>query len=286
MSQFIRKYEISVYNTKKTRLLQSSLLRVAFKIKKTLSSDPNKAEVKIYGLSQTTRNNLRQGFNRVILSAGYADNQGVIFDGQTTKTEVVRSGPDIITTLVAGDGALGIKGGSMSLSFKAGTSIKAVLEQVAKTMPDVKVGILKGIDNKTVPAGGYSFGGMTYLFLNSLGKSFNFSWSIQDGLLETVGIDPSKPGGTVDDAGKNAYVFNAGSGLVGLPQLQDNGQIKFKALLNPRIKPGRVVKVETQSELGNGFYKVSQVSYSGDSRGASWYVEINGVPLTTQKKKA
>lgn len=286
MAQFLRKYEISIYNAKKTKLLQTSLLRVAFKIKKTLSSDPNKAEIKIYGLSQNTRNNLRQGFNRVILSAGYADNKAVIFDGQTTKTEVTRSGADVITKLVAGDGALGIKGGSMSLSFKPGTSIKAVLEEVTKTMPDVKVGILKGIDNKTVPAGGYSFGGSTYLFLNSLGKSFDFSWSIQDGLLETVGVDPSKPGVTVDDAGKNAYVFNAGSGLIGLPQLQDNGQIKFKALLNPRIKPGRVVKVETQSELGNGFYKVSEVSYSGDLRGASWYVEINGVPLTIQKKKA
>lgn len=285
MSQFGREYEITIYNAKKTKLLQTSRLRIAFKVKKTLSSDPNKAEIKIYGLSETTRNNLRQGFNRVILSAGYADNQGVIFDGQTTKTDVTRNRADVITQLTAGDGALGIKGGTLSLSFKAGTSIKAVLEEATKSMPDVKAGILKGLDNKVVPKGGYSYGGTTYLFLNSLGKSFDFTWSIQDGLLETVGIDPSKAGATVDDTGKTAYVFNSGSGLVGLPQLQDNGQIKFKALLNPRTKPGRIVRVETASALGNGFYKVSEVSYTGDIRGPAWYVEINGLPLTTQKKK-
>ena len=48
--------------------------------------------------------------------------------------------------------------------------------------------------------------------------------------------------------------------------------IQFKMLLNPDIVPGDIVKLE--DALFNGYYKVEDMRFSGDWRGAAWYVEL------------
>ena len=68
--------------------------------------------------------------------------------------------------------------------------------------------------------------------------------------------------------------------MIGQPEPGDEGRIKVKALLNPRIKPGRVVKVESDRLPDiNGFYRVNETEFIGDYEGNDWYVSMSGVKL-------
>lgn len=279
MSQFGRVFNLKAFSKTGLRILDTSILTVEFDIKKSLASTPNKGVISIYGLSENTRNNLRSSSSSVILSAGYTENSDVIFTGQITSADVKKQGSDIITKLEAGDGAKGQKYGSVSLTFQPETPIKTVIENFAGAMPGVKVGILKGLDGKAITDAGASYTGQARENLNKLASTYDFSWSIQDGFLETVAGNKNAPGSTIDDAGSSAYVISASTGMIGLPVVKDSGQITVKTLLNPRIKPGRVVKIETAIEKGSGFYKVSEVVLKGNYRGNEWSVSATGAPL-------
>ena len=276
--QFNRKHKLTIYSGSRV-ILNDSTLRIAFNIPKGLSSTPNKVEMVIFGLSETTRNSIRQTDNRTVLQAGYPDNIDVIFDGSVTKIEAERGDSTIKTKITAGDGAKGVKYGAVSASVTGGSPLKTLIIQIAESMPGVGIGNLAGLDGKVIGGRGQSVSGKASVILDSLGVMFSFGWSVQDGLLETLAVEKGKAGSVIGDSGRNAYVISPATGMIGIPSVLDNGQVKVKSLLNPRIKPGRVVKVETQRAPGSGFYKSTEVVFKGDTYGGEWSVDITGAPL-------
>lgn len=79
--------------------------RITFDIEKDDGSNPNKAKISIYNLNEDSRNFIEQDKTALILQVGYGDNLSVLFFGDLAKNGVTnkRVGPDIITTLEAGD---------------------------------------------------------------------------------------------------------------------------------------------------------------------------------------
>jgi hypothetical protein len=82
-----REYSIQFDTTKITGL------RVGFHVKKSLSKEPNTAEVKIYNLSENTRHKLQSKGTPFVLSGGYVGSSGVLFSGNSRTIDAALAGP-------------------------------------------------------------------------------------------------------------------------------------------------------------------------------------------------
>lgn len=87
--------------------------------------EANEAEIIIYNLSDNTIKQLKCGA-ALSISAGYADDTGVLFNGYITKVKTVRDGADKITTIFAMDD---VKEHPLeSIAFAKGTTASYILQ--------------------------------------------------------------------------------------------------------------------------------------------------------------
>jgi hypothetical protein len=298
--QFGRRYQIQIFDNLGNKIFGTDKLQIAFEVQKTIASVANQARITLINLSEAARNRTREPFNFLTLKAGYEDLNDVIFTGDIKTVfsrmeseagavagaaRITRKGTEMITEIEAGDGTQGLQSSAATISLPGGTPIEAVIKSAIETMPGIKIGILKGLEGKSLAARGISFTGSPRLLLKMLGLTYNFSWSIQDGLLETLALESNISDTVIGDAGPKAYVISESTGMIGMPELLYNGKIKARTLLNPRIKPGRSVNIRTTAP-GTGFYKVLSVTFKGDFRGNDWYTDIEALPLNWRQTAA
>ena len=277
--QWIRKYSLIIGDVS-APIFTTETLQITFNIKKGLSSVPNQAKINVFNLSKDTRDRIREDLKPIILIAGYESFSDIIFQGDIRSVGTPQGIPDIGTEIQAGDGDRGCRFGSISYTVEGGRSVKDAITQLANSMPGVQPGILKGLDGKTISSRGVSVTGDSKTLLDSYARQYGFTWSIQDGILETVAAMPEQTGSTVDDAGPNAFVISPKTGMIDQPEVKDEGKVTVKFLLNPRVKPGRVVNIESLRVPDiNGFYRVNEVEFIGDYSGQDWYTSVTGVKL-------
>ncbi len=241
-------------------------LRIKFEVEKTNESQPNRARISIYNLSEKSRSMFEDGGSRVILTAGYKDNFGVIFSGNIVKAKHKKKkglqkgavttkyeGVDIITEIEAGDGDNKYRNSRLHRGFPAGTPIKDVLQELsgAFDMP-------ANIDEEAIPslqyANGYSVDGPCRYALDEICKTNGLEWSIQNEVLQIISKNKTTKIG--------AIVLNPTSGLIGSPTKMSKG-VEFVSLLQPALSPGCAVKLE--SKFIEGTFKVRKVTHDGDS---------------------
>lgn len=265
--------------------VQPHELKIAFAVSKSLSSKQNEAvSIKIWNLNEGHRNAIGKEFDDFTLEAGYmppgeGGNVGIIFKGQLRDVEHTREGPDIITTLSCGDGDKAFRRATTSKSYPKGTPVKDVVEDIYKDL--AKQGIGKGEwkfpdgmkENYQRP---YSVCGGCKRELDNIGRSNGFYWSIQNGVMEIV------PG---DGYIGGEFLISPKTGMIDVPAITDNG-VKVSALLNPEIRPGRRVRVESDV-LGmngaNGVFRVSACQYDGDNRDGAFKVDVQGEKVNGNK---
>ncbi len=251
-------------------------LKIGFSVSKTISSTANTAEIEIWNLNEGHRNALGKELDEVTLEAGYmpplgGDNVGVIFKGQMRDVEHRRDGPDIISKISCGDGDKAFRKATTSKSFPAGTPVKDVMEEIYSQL--AKEGVSKGEwkfpDDMKDFKRPYALCGACTREADRIGRGKGFYWSVQNGVMEIV------PG---DDSLSGTVFLSSKTGLVETPTITDNG-VKFQALLNPEVRPGRRVQIESETLEMNGeggLYRVSQVTYEGDNRQGKFRVSGHG----------
>lgn len=255
--------------------LRFTALDFSFTVTKSLDREPNTAEVKIFGLSESSRQSVEQAEDqRVRLEAGYeiGDGTSVIFEGNLRKGSSTRTGPDVITTVEAGDGERAYRGARVNRSFGPGTSLRAVIEALGDAL-----GV--GTGNLPETASGADFEGLGDTFeegvvisgaareeLSGLLDSAGIEWSVQNGNLQLLSRRRAL------DA--TAIRLSAQTGLIESPSIDSEGVMNAKALLISEIFPGR--KVEIVSDFVSGFYRVTKATYVGDTAGTDWFVNIEG----------
>ena len=85
--------------------LELSDLRVVFKIQRGDLQTPNSARVRVYNVSETTRQRIEKEFTRLVLQGGYQGNFGIIFDGTIKQVRRGReSQTDTYLDITAADG--------------------------------------------------------------------------------------------------------------------------------------------------------------------------------------
>ena len=260
-------------------------LRFEFSCKKTPSSDPNTAEVKITNLSRITRGALDDLIDAaLILSAGYSEGEGLVntFFGNIMSIKHDITPPNIITTIEVGDGAESLRDSKVSLSFGKNTPVSTVVQQLA-------LGFKKPIKNPQAIASisgsylsGYCGMGNNKTLLDQLARENGFSWSIQDD--EIVFIN----NGDIPSA--DLLVLSPETGMVGSPKRNTSSIDKqdttasidnrkpagwdVVAKLFPEVVPGSFIALKfNQRPLGE-IVKVIEVEHSGDTYGDTWTTKL------------
>lgn len=275
--------------------LDLSALRCVFSVKRSDAQSPNTAEIKVYNLADATARRVRDEFRRVVLSAGYGDELGVIFDGSIKQVRLLREGGvDTVLAIAAADGDVaythgvvgGSAGGKSGVTLAAGATQEDQVNAAVAGMAEhgVELGHVSGLPASGLPRGKVLYG-PSRDYLRQTAASSGTTWSIQDGRVQMLPRTGVLPG--------EAVVLSAGSGLVGMAEQTDKG-IKAKCLLNPAIRAGGLVKLDNRSILeaaldlspasssaapadppaalaADGLYRVLVVEYEGDTRGGDWY---------------
>ena len=251
-------------------------LRVSFKIVRAINGDPNKAEVSIYNLSQATRSAIQERDIPTLIEAGYADNLSTLFRGRLTFARHERQGTDWISTFEIGDGISVYQRSRINESFAPSTKIEAVIKRVVEVsglgsgnVTDVLAkGDFRG--KLTEFKKGFAAAGKTLEVLKSLTDSVGLNMSVQD---EQVQLLPQ--GGTNGD---DQVLLNAASGLIGSPEIGEDGILDARSLLQGKLSPGRPVRIES-SLIDAGFFRIEKVTHFGDIAGNDWYSDIEARAL-------
>jgi hypothetical protein len=252
------------------------ILRVAFRVEKSLAKDPNTAEVSIYNLTEETRGLLSQKGLPTIIRAGYADGDAhIIFQGKLDYGSTTRNGPDWISDFESTDGGKELRQSRISVSFKSITFGQAIKEAASamglglgNIEKKIRGGNLRGALEEF--ANGMVLDGQASTQLDKLASSYGFEWSVQDEQIIFL-----EPNGLLDP--EQAIELTPETGLIGSPQAGDEGRVTARSLMIPSLQPGKKVRIE--SSLVTGFFRVERSVFLGDTWGNDWYTDIEAKPL-------
>lgn len=274
-------------------------LRCSFEVRKTEDSKENAIRLSVYNPSDATRAALERVANRVTVSAGYAGSgPQLLAIGDILYGETDFSFPDIVTAVEAADGGTALRTKRASVSFAAGTSAKAMVEDLVARLdvdrPEYQV------DLEGVFTSGWSFIGKVRDGLDQLAARFGFAWSVQNNALQITKAREPSP--------RQAVYLSADTGMIGVPALLDDVRsadekstddekagaapknesalqerlrlrkmekpgLRVRSLLNPSLIPGDPVLIHSTIR-GDKACRILSVTHRGDTHGQDWYSEI------------
>jgi hypothetical protein len=267
VAQYFRQVAVDIISPSSSKTTRIDNLRVSFKIEKTPDSEPNKGDITIYNLSEKTRSIFEEKQVRIALYAGYIGTNPSpilrtnlfsskeilgLFKGNVKKFEHAKEGPDILTKIECGDGDDNFIKKTFDKGYPPNTNLRTVFSDLSNAL-GLPNGSQIEIPDQPI-SNGACFSGMVRDHLDNICNRFDLEWSIQDEGLQIV----EKNGFTQD----GIVFLNSQTGLVGSPKKTKDG-IEFNCLLQPVIKPGRRVKIE--SMFFNGNFIARNVYHDGDS---------------------
>jgi hypothetical protein len=269
---FDRRAELTVAPVSGGQGLKVSKLRIAFDTKKTNTSSPNTATIRVYNLNPASRALVSTEGQAVILKAGYLGLMSTEVVGMVDRVEHVIAPPEIVTTIYVKDGKTDLYGSTFSRSYASGTSKIQIFRDILAAMPNTQVGQLSasGLDGNI--SGPLVLSGRARVVADKVARAWGVEWSVQEGLAQA--LDATSPRIPV----VSAWKFSPTSGLQGAPAKTDKG-CSFVALLTP-VVVGDPVKLS--SETLSGTYKVQSRASKGDTHGTgagSWVISCEAVSL-------
>lgn len=264
---WIRQVSASVRSRGEETMRQWTDLRISFDIAHHTGGDPSKGKVTLYGLSADSRKWIKDNGHQLLVRAGYGAAMGDIFAGDVTRVEIQK---DLSVQITAGDGEQALQDSTISLTLAPGTSLSDAITAITDQL-GLNVGHLPDYEDVPFLAGCVLHGPVS-VYLDWVARELGCQWWIQDGELII-----QKPGYPLDEL---AMVVNIHTGLVGRPKgltkkreqqdgeaedtaVEDVWGVGWTQLLDPRMRPGRYVRLESQQFTG--VYVPETVKFIGDS---------------------
>ena len=251
-------------------------LRIKFAVNKHIISTASPSTVSVYNLGPKLRSAIKKADLKIAMFAGWA-NVGMIpvFSGTIYNSVSYRQGADIVTDLISLAGWGGVMRSAAAFSFNQGATLTDIVKTLAQAMPGLSVDS-KLIQVPTVVMGnqGWSFAGTANDALDRLGRTYGFSWWIDQGVFYAVSDDAALPGGTLPVfSSSDGSLFRA-EPMLASPMQKQQG-VTISGLFNPLVQPGRLVQVDSAVNPDlNGSYKVHTLAFSGDSHSSQWDTQI------------
>lgn len=230
-------------------------LRMSFQCEKTVEETPNTLRLEIYNMNKLNRSLLEADKTRISLEAGYKDTSSLIFIGNIERVVHEKDGPDIISKLECKDGGNRYRNARIERSYGPGVRSNFVIADMAAEF-GLRLGQFVDIP-ATQYAQGLSVSGLIRDELTNVTRKSGLEWSVQDETLQIIPKGKSTNDGIV--------LLNFESGLINRPTKTKKG-VNFTSLLQPELRPGKAVKIESDSQEIDGMYKLKKVVHQGDSR--------------------
>lgn len=262
--------------------------------KNSKSGNNNPCVIKIFNLSESTKNTICKKDNNIILKAGYGDVEDdslpVIYTGQVESYRNDKQGHDVVTTLYCKDGytpTTAVKVGVYWPSPKPplrGNTYGDLIRYIATIWKDNGISSSPQTVITDLPAnyvssdlitpddmileGGYTFQGYLRQLTDLVASEVGYKWYIDNSILY---FEPK-----FSQEKKSRYTFNLD--LSQVLSFRDEGNFSrsrqdgegftLEVLLDGRFETGRYVNI-TQGDK-KGLYKITQVSHSLSYRGNGW----------------
>ena len=258
--------------------------KMTFEITKSSVAKENTAKVEIYNLSAITRKLITEEESLVRVSAGYARNKGLIEIGQgdISKIKTNRNKTEVVTEIYLAEGLKRIKTNPVSLSYAKNVKLSDILSgitaQTGFTFKQIDADTAKSIQN------GYADIGSVDTVLDNLSTKYNFTWSVQNGIITIKGNKNSIT--------SEIMLLSPSSGLILHPESvkkiskklekskvakEEKGRMSIQSLLQPQLQIHDIIAVESQDLKGK--FRIEKITHVGDTRGNDWYSNMEVVPL-------
>ncbi len=247
-------------------------LRVQFEIKRNLGKQPNSTKVIVSNLAPQTRQFLESKPMSILFAAGYMDTgPRLVAGGDIIRAWSDLKDTDYETTIQVHDGGRANSYARTNRSYKAGTTLKKILQDASATMG---LGLPSTVLtdpalNQTIGVG-LTLYGRTADVLTQVLSPLGYNWSMQNGTLCMLKVGQLLPG--------TSFLVNQTSGMIGTPQRttpdkpKKQSEILITTLLWPELYPGAQITLQSAAESGT--FRIKELTHKGDSYGDDWSSEL------------
>lgn len=233
-------------------------------------------------------------------------NFGEIYNGEIRFSVTGRDNPtDTFIIIQAIDGHRALMGAVMNTTLAKGYTVKDLYDLTMSHF--APFGVTAGQTPEfptTVYPRGRSMYAMAHDVMDNVAQQCKATWQIVDGQVQMVANDKFI---------HEAIVLNSQTGLIGMPQQTMGGGVNVRCLINPNIRVhglieldqtsvyraslssndiqmsgGRITEINDNGNLvvtgvasippasiaTDGVYIVQSISYTGDTRGQAWYMDM------------
>lgn len=280
--QFMRVYELIIADGYEKSGVAIQDLQVTFSVKKVSNDaeEPSEATISIVNLAEDTAKLLAKKWPVVMLKVGYLKTGlQTLFQGEVYDLETKRQGTDRITTFKATPFKQNMDYGYVSGFVAAGGTLANAFDKIRESMGAVK-GIWRSEKLNYSAPFGWTLSGSPKQELQRLCDAYNLEYRIDKNILYINDIATSTDS-TVATAPLLTYTTGLLEGPYDSTTRIKRGKLDplrkksfyVKALLNPSVRAGWMVKIQGTSN--DGVYKVESANFRGDYRGGDWVMELD-----------
>lgn len=230
---------------------------IEFEVRCTDDNKPDTATIKIYNLSETTKNKIE--VNQVVnIDAGYRELHETIFGGLVESIRTYRDGNDLVTIIEASSNNRAYTNTIVNVQFASGISASEILKQLEKVIP-FKIEI-KELGKDTIYPNGKVFSNRLSNVIPILARDTGTIARFTDGIIEF-----KKAGKSYSSSLKMA----SEQGLIRVEKKEEKAEAKkddkatkkekqkynIEAFLVPLVKIGQQLEVESMEWTGTGVVK-------------------------------
>lgn len=271
-------------------------LQMEFDIKKDNSKEPNKGYITVFNLSEEIvsylDSNQRESL-AVMFYAGYDGDEKLMFSG--TIEHVMDEFPDETrrTKFILGDATLNLKTANTARSYRKGTSMDQILNDLVSDLklPKGRIVSFGGATSQHAMA----FSGNAAQNLENLATNTGSTFSVQDGAVywtkegsrfSSTMFEISEEGGMIGvptpknpKTGKARLAKRSGKETVAdsndtkKASVAEDAGLSVRTRLNGAILPEATVYLNTKKY--KGFYKVVSLTHRGSYQSGDWVTEMD-----------
>ncbi len=239
-------------------------------------------DISVYNLKDSTINAIATN-KAAILSAGYVDDNGVIFAGTLKKKETKWEGLDKITTFKCIDCTMDYTKTVIKRTYGRNTHASLILRELARDAGLAIGDIDLPVD--FIYRSGKALNGKIKFLVSEIAKDCKAKLHINKGRMyvrdrtkgDKLGLDISKETGLIDEPEEiEEEVKDEKKSKTKNPKKKLKGY-KIKVLLNHKITTDVIIKLTSRKV--NGLFRVSKGEHKGDTSGQEYYTECEVVPV-------
>lgn len=254
--KFLRTYEIRITTPDGYAITIKPPITCQLEAEQSVKgSSLSNASVTLTNLAPNTRERLgkdkftKVDYWQIIILAGYGKTLIEVFRGNIQEGYSYKEKTEWRTKLECYDGAYQVQNGFMAETFTKENSIKQMVIQSIKNLPQLLEGVLGSPASEETPARGRVIIGNPF---NEIQKMTDGQAFIADETLYVLADNEVMPG--------EVFVMSA-EGNKTTPKRRD-GYLEVDRIFSPELKVGRIAELQSLIKKYNGQYKIFGVKHS------------------------